>query len=485
MKLRRIVALVIALASTLMAAVAVARPGGGHSCGGGGGHSFGGGGGGISLGTGGLSIGGGFYTDLFILIALVILLIRVHRAIRSAANESDSNWSSMPAQQQEPDPVVDLQRALCDTDPNFSSVVFEDFLATLYTEVQHARGDHSAQKLRAYLSDGALETLSQSTADKVDNIIVGGISIHYVRVLSQIEVGVQFQTNYSEYSQGIEHAFFSEETWVLARALNAKSRPPAGARSIDCPNCGAPLSTPDNATCAYCHQYVTNGQFDWRVASITVLERSHHAAILTDYEPAPEFFPPVIERGSPIFGIEQIRTRDPAFGYEHFLVRVNEVFSELQVAWSTLQWSRARAFVSDNLFHNFSYWMNAYAAKGLRNVTEQAAIEKLELSAVSSDAHYDSITVRVTASGLDYIIDNQQKVIAGDRRTRRPYCEYWTFIRGRGVTTQDRTNPNACPQCGGQLAITAAGECQYCNAKVCSGEFDWVLSKIEQLSAYS
>ena len=30
-----------------------------------------------------------------------------------------------------------------------------------------------------------------------------------------------------------------------------------------------------------------------------------------------------------------------------------------------------------------------------------------------------------------------------------------------------------------------AGSCTHCNAKVTSGEFDWVLSRIEQDEAYS
>jgi len=32
--------------------------------------------------------------------------------------------------------------------------------------------------------------------------------------------------------------------------------------------------------------------------------------------------------------------------------------------------------------------------------------------------------------------------------------------------------------------VNMAGYCEYCKAKVTSGEFDWVLSKIEQDEAY-
>jgi hypothetical protein len=42
-----------------------------------------------------------------------------------------------------------------------------------------------------------------------------------------------------------------------------------------------------------------------------------------------------------------------------------------------------------------------------------------------------------------------------------------------------------CPNCGAALAdIEMAGSCRHCRAKVCSGEFDWVLGRIEQDESY-
>ena len=37
---------------------------------------------------------------------------------------------------------------------------------------------------------------------------------------------------------------------------------------------------------------------------------------------------------------------------------------------------------------------------------------------------------------------------------------------------------------GAPLQINQAGSCQYCNVKVTTGEFDWVLSRIEQDDVY-
>jgi hypothetical protein len=73
--------------------------------------------------------------------------------------------------------------------------------------------------------------------------------------------------------------------------------------------------------------------------------------------------------------------------------------------------------------------------------------------------------------------------LRGNRSRERPYSEYWTLIRGAATRGKARTDP-ACPNCGAPLKIGMAGNCEYCHAKVVTGDFDWVLSRIEQDEAY-
>ena len=41
-----------------------------------------------------------------------------------------------------------------------------------------------------------------------------------------------------------------------------------------------------------------------------------------------------------------------------------------------------------------------------------------------------------------------------------------------------------CPNCGAPLQINMAGNCGTCRVKVTAGQFDWVLSRIEQDDVY-
>ena len=60
----------------------------------------------------------------------------------------------------------------------------------------------------------------------------------------------------------------------------------------------------------------------------------------------------------------------------------------------------------------------------------------------------------------------------------------WTLIRGAGVRGAPRTDAT-CPNCGAPLVTNMAGECDHCGAKLTRGDFDWVLSKIEQDDSYT
>ena len=94
------------------------------------------------------------------------------------------------------------------------------------------------------------------------------------------------------------------------------------------------------------------------------------------------------------------------------------------------------------------------------------------------------ITVRLRATGLDYTLDEKGELHAGSRDTPREYTEYWTLIRAQSASGAPRAD-SSCPQCGAPLVVSMGGTCEHCGAHVSSGEFDWVLSRVEQDDSYA
>ena len=122
--------------------------------------------------------------------------------------------------------------------------------------------------------------------------------------------------------------------------------------------------------------------------------------------------------------------------------------------------------------------------QGLRNVLEDIEIQRLRVVKVATDAFYDAITVRFWASMKDYTVDSSGAAVCGSQATPRRFSEYWTFVRRRGVSESEKKD-NQCPNCGAPLEINMAGVCEHCESKITNGDFDWVLSRIEQDEAYA
>ena len=375
-------------------------------------------------------------------------------------------------------------------DPDFSRVLFEDFLYALYAQVHTARGGGQLDTMSAYLgghSKKALLALGQPA--RVHGVVVGSmryLSVSPIAATTQtLTVVMGFESNYTEVlASGVERSYYVEEEWTLTRSTQAKSRSPENARVFKCPNCGAPLDAMQGSTCSYCQKRVNTGEFDWVVQGVLVKQREERGPQLTGDTPEEGTDLPTVVQPQVDERLNRLLSQDPELSWEALTERLGLIFQELQGAWSQRAWERARPFVSDSLFQSQLYWMEAYKRAGLRNVTQNARITRVELARLVADPYFVALTVRVSATGLDFTVrDSDGVLVGGSQRRERRYTEYWTLIRGTRVRGRPSTEKR-CPSCGADLDITMAGQCTHCSARVTSGDFDWVLSRIEQDESY-
>jgi hypothetical protein len=489
---------VLALAVALYAftSSALARPGGGEGYSGGGGHGGGG------SGSGGNSDSGAIFELVYWLLRLCIeapviglpiigglVIWFAYSAYKQHANK---DWDSGPP--------VSLQRAvdlepIRRLDPDFSHVVFEDFAFRLFAAAHRARHtpDALAGAVGPYMSTSARAALvaREPTGTLVQQVIVGAqrvVRVDFPRSTGspdqapRIRIGIEYEANIATAKQ----TYFTVEHWLLARDATARSKSPAATTTLPCPNCGAPWQTSDTGTqtCAACGQIVDNGRFDWVVENV---------ALASSHERGPTLTTEVPERGTDLPTYRQrdvddqfhrLQTADPAIDLDALNARLSLIHSELSAAWSKNELVPVRGLVSDGLFDYLSYWVTAYKKSGLLNLIRDVEITRTELAKVTLDRWYHAVTVRIWATGLDYVIQERTgKVVRGSKRRPRPHSEYWTLIR----SAARKGPPNAsatCGNCGAPLEVSMAGACKYCNAHVTRGEFDWVLSKIEQDDSY-
>jgi hypothetical protein len=180
----------------------------------------------------------------------------------------------------------------------------------------------------------------------------------------------------------------------------------------------------------------------------------------------------------------ELLRNDPAVTEPALEARLRMIYDQLNTAWSHNDLRPVRGLVSDGLYDYLQYWVDAYRAQGLRNVLADMRITRTVIARVVRDRYFDAITIRVWGTGKDFVIRTATGArVRGSKTRDRAYSEYWTVIRSAGRQAAP-TATATCGHCGAPLQISHSGVCEHCGAHVTAGEFDWVLSKIEQDDTY-
>jgi hypothetical protein len=483
--------------------MASSRPGGGHTFSGsrpGGGHTFSGGssrggsfgsgphiGGGPLLGAGGCGIGGCFM--LLVLIVVVLVVLYMINKSRGGGGPPAPPAGQGP---QGPPPSQDLD-AIRGIDPEFSVVLFEDFAYALYAKAHEARVNRQElDALAPYLSAEARAELAgrPPAGALVSGVVIGAMRAVELRLPSgseprpQVGVVLDFESNMTVGAGTGDATQYVRERWHLVRDAAVRSRPPQAVHSFHCPNCGAPFGSGGGDRCEYCGEVVSGGRFDWSVVATEPLEiESRPPALTGTVEEVGNDWPTIVHPALAERWAE-LQQADPASGEQALAARLQLIYAELNPAWTALDLRPVRGFVSDGLFDYLQYWIAAYQHQGLSNQLRDMRLTRRQLAKVVRDRHYDAVTFRIWASGRDFTVRQANgEVVGGNPNADRDYSEYWTLIRGAGVRGAPRADKN-CPNCGAPLDVSMAGQCTHCDAKITSGEFDWVLSKIEQDESY-
>lgn len=179
--------------------------------------------------------------------------------------------------------------------------------------------------------------------------------------------------------------------------------------------------------------------------------------------------------------IAQIKVTDPGFNEQIFKDKAQNAFFKIQEAWEKQDINIARPFASDSIIQRYTTQISDLKSRGEKNILENIVIGNMNIVEVRNDNAFNYIVTQIDASCADYTVNAQGKMISGSKSING-FTEYWTFIRTVNVVTDNnkQLKDNKCPNCGAALEVSATGKCNYCGAVVSSGQYDWVLSQIDQ-----
>lgn len=438
----------------------------------------------------------GIPLDILVIGGIVYVLRRKGKSITTGFS-SMAGAASQAARTGSPETASRGFARLKKFDPNFSEIVFTDFCYALYGKAHDARGSGAAKLdlFSPYLSEMARKSLlqrNQPGLQEVKGIIVGSMRVEQVQGLETplVRIRLFFESNYTEVikregQQPAEMTYYVTEEWELERKRDVLSPPPAQATALHCPRCGAPLQKDTVGACAFCGTKIDSGEFQWYVQGIGLISsEARGPQLISDVQEVGTDYPSIVQHNFEVIRGE-FEKNNPKFQWGQFQERARLIFNELQAAWSTMNWEKARPHETDNIFQMHQYWIDAYRRQNLRNVVDNCTITAIQPVKIQEDAFYQGITLRIWAQGLDYTVDANGRIVSGSNRNLRKWSEYWTFIRNKQAKSGEARTDLNCPNCGSPLKVNATGVCEFCGGKITSGEFDWVLSKIEQDESYS
>lgn len=467
----------------------LARPGGGGSYGGGGGSSGGGGG----------DISGLIYLVIAypeIGIPLLIIAILIAYFNRNKGPQESINSGNTPAMHQRKIRRANHSLTIYknEVDPNFSSILFEDFVQHLYYQFHHWRSKPEFRNLYPYLDANVMEYAVHHNKVPVDvtELVIGNLNlVNYSESDTHDYIAAEIDANYTETRKGHTNRLWIIDQWIFRRKKGVKSKGPDDMFDLHCPNCGSNLEVSPTGQCGHCSMVVEPGTKHWELVKISHLKRQVKRGLeLGTYEQ---------ERGTdyPTVVHEHLRQMGQVFAHRHQITDLFEymddlkkqiilpVFENIYSSWAENDWKKARPLLTDNLFRSHNYWIETYKKAGLTNKLDDLEITKLQPVKLQMDKFYEAVTFRIHASVKDYLVNEQGKVVAGNPRSPRHFSEYWTFIRQAGTEKSlEDYDVNSCPNCGAPVDMGMAAVCGYCNSKVSTGEFNWILGKIVQDEVY-
>ncbi len=423
---------------------------------------------------------------LWVLLIVVVCVIAVGSGFlkemrKKAVYEPSSDDAGPPAPTRSAQSVADELRAI---DPSFSEPVFLEWATLLYVRAQTARGGDT-EALEPWFSQPAEQLgpkLGTFTLTRVRGVVVGSQKLLALGAHEGFDtLGVLFQACLTVTVGQKEQSLYVHERWVFRRKKGVASRTPDTVGREGCPMCGSPFERSSLGRCQSCDASLAPGASDWAVFSTTVQRLETRPPLLegtveeigTDL---PTIFDEGLEDG--LAALEQA-----GFDRARFLERAKVIFFALQNGWTNQAWDTLRPYETESVFQSHRFWMDEYKKQGLRNVLTGVTLHEIELVKASSDAAYEVLTCRMHASMRDSTVNVKTgKLVGGNPKANRDFTEYWTFLRRPGAKGAD--DDAKCPSCGAPLKVTQAGICEYCQASITRGQFDWVLSRIEQDEDY-
>ncbi len=186
--------------------------------------------------------------------------------------------------------------------------------------------------------------------------------------------------------------------------------------------------------------------------------------------------------------VNTLKLKDPQFDLLPLLDRVKALFVQVQEAWFRRDLDSLRPYVSDATYERLKAQQDLMAAQGLRDAIADISVLDVQIVGLDQSEWFDTVRIRVRAQMRDVdapaTASDEQALAMARRAPVEAFTEVWSFVRKPGAQTKAGMSQGKCPSCGAPYPGGATNRCEYCQAVVNSGNYDWTLAEITQGSEH-
>ena len=240
---------------------------------------------------GGSHSGSGDSDPVAVLVLIIIIVVVVVIKSKAASTGSTGQRRSV-APGAKPTDMSTLRRMseYRNIDPNFSEEEMKEKLANLYVQMQNCCTAKNISSLRPYLTDTLyaqydrqMDTFKkQGRTNYVDRIAVLDVNLVGFKQSENDDVIIaRLKTRIVDYtvddntgkliSGSNTREKFMDYEWTLSRKRGALSGNEE--KTINCPNCGAPVNINKTAECEYCGSILSVDNYDWVLTTVKAISQ--------------------------------------------------------------------------------------------------------------------------------------------------------------------------------------------------------------------
>jgi predicted RNA-binding Zn-ribbon protein involved in translation (DUF1610 family) len=429
-----------------------------HSSGGGFGSHYGGGGGG---GFGGFGMIG-------TIILIIILLVVFSLLKKFGLIGGDSSEESTDAQASAPADLSALGEG-------FDQAAFVEKVKIAFFGIQEAWTNKNLAKVRRWISDGVYQRFNSqfimmNLLEQVNTL--SNISIKRIQIVAAEKEG-KYSIITAEVSFKMDDSFISKkhpemneqydgdtatEYWTFIKKSDAVGKDLYSTNS--CPKCGNQINENGGevSKCESCDTVTYLGDYDWVLCEITQSEdynnksftlRSGDAQLAPLYAEDSEFSAQLMEDKASnavmqYFG--SVATRD----FKYMKRFTNDALS---------------AAIEQNIKGQKPFIFNRLFLNEVDLTSCTLANEHYNLNFAIT---YSAMRLETTGTGVKKIdpevVEQRLNLTLSRKAGVKPKSKLWSF---------------ECPSCGAPYGDTTNTTCQYCSAKINSGDNDWVMTDLK------